>query len=130
MVTRGGLLLLIAGLSLILGSLLFRARYASFGAGAAIAGALTGMKAQRLPSGVSDAIAIGALAVAVVIEMVIARERPSREPFARRSPHHAHHTDYRRVLRIRTAVHHVPALEQRVSARIDSVLPSRHQAAR
>jgi hypothetical protein len=73
LIRGGGLFLVVAGLSIILGSLFFRARYAIFGAGAAIAGALTGICAQRLaaPYGVPDAFAIGALAVAVVIEMIM-----------------------------------------------------------
>jgi hypothetical protein len=73
LIRGGGLFLVVAGASVMLGALVFRARYAIFGIGAAIAGTLTALYAAPLaaPYGKPRLVEIAFLTAAVVLEMVI-----------------------------------------------------------
>ncbi len=73
LIRGGGLFLVVAGLSIVLGAFLFRARYPIFGAGAAIASGLTAAFAAQLaaPYGVPSVIQISSLGIAVALEMIL-----------------------------------------------------------
>ncbi len=71
LIRGGGLFLIVAGLSIVIGAFAFRARYPIFGLGAAIGGALTAYYAAPLaaPYGKPDLLQIVSLVGAVAIEM-------------------------------------------------------------
>jgi hypothetical protein len=73
LIRGGGLFLLVAGASMVLGAFYFRARYLIFGLGAGVGAALTASLAARLaaPFGPPDMIQIGSLVVAVALEVVV-----------------------------------------------------------
>jgi hypothetical protein len=73
LIRGGGLFLVVAGMSIVLGAFLFRARYPIFGVGAAIASGLTaGFSAQlAAPYGPPSLIQIVSLGLAVALEMIL-----------------------------------------------------------
>lgn len=73
LIRGGGLFLVVAGISIVLGAFLFRARYPIFGVGAAIASGLTVGFAAELaaPYGAPSLIQVVSLGIAVALEMIL-----------------------------------------------------------
>jgi hypothetical protein len=73
LIRAGGVFLTIAGASIMAGALHYRARYAIFGVGAAIASVATALLAPRLAAsfGPPSAAAIASLVIAVALEVVL-----------------------------------------------------------
>ncbi|MBP6014553.1 MAG: hypothetical protein KBA31_20160 [Alphaproteobacteria bacterium] len=73
LIRSGGLFLIVAGISIVLGAFFFRVRYPIFGVGAAVAGGLTVVYAMPLaaPYGAPSLVQIASLGIAVALEMIL-----------------------------------------------------------
>lgn len=73
LIRGGGLFLIVAGISIVLGAFAFRLRYPIFGVGAAIAGGLTAVYAAPLaaPYGAPTLVHVASLGIAVALEMIL-----------------------------------------------------------